>query len=154
MSERSNTRDAFFDATDVPSAAKPQPISEYLTQRRKGRKDQRLRLKIIHKSFIFPSKLGVFCALAGAKLRIDSGRNLSRSSLSLGMTAPGRHLASLRLGASKSSSSVPRKQLLGHLVRRCAKFSGEPQDPHCRRKQTFAMLLDLTRCPNPASPAE
>jgi len=79
MSERSNTRDAFFDATDVPSAAKPQPISEYLTQRRKGRKDQRLRLKIIHKSFIFPSKLGVFCALAGAKLRIDSGRNLSRS---------------------------------------------------------------------------
>ena len=54
MSERSNTRDAFFDATDVPSAAKPQPISEYLTQRRKDRKDQRLRLKIIRKSFILP----------------------------------------------------------------------------------------------------
>jgi len=53
MSERRNTRDAFF-ATDVPSAAKPQPISEYLTQRRKGRKDQRLRLKIIRKSFILP----------------------------------------------------------------------------------------------------
>ena len=70
MSGRRNTRDAIFDATDVPSAAKPQPMpkptyhhestarqsrnqsSEYLPQRRKGRKGRRLRVKII-RVFIF-----------------------------------------------------------------------------------------------------
>ena len=39
----------------------PQPNSEYLPQRRKGRKVRRLRVKIIYKSFCpFPHKLGAF----------------------------------------------------------------------------------------------